>query len=884
MSRPLGVRSGLLTGVFSAFALMSPALAQEAPPPPAQTDDAVEEVADSDEIVVTATGRSAALQDVPVAITAITADTIANANFKDLRAVEQIAPSFKVFTGQSNAASTILFIRGIGTGGDNAGFEPAVGVFIDGVFRNRSSTAISELPQVERIEVLRGPQGTLFGRNTSAGALSVTTAGPEFDTRVFGKVEIGNFDAINTSLGLTGAIIKDVLAARIETNWQNRDGYINEVNSGRTINNRNRYFVRGQLLWNISESASFRFIADVNETNEECCAAIVLNPGATAPAVNAVAGLRGLPGILPPDLNARNVSITPGRNYNEAIDEWGLSGQLDWDIGGVNLKSITAYRQWVALRGQDVDFGAHDRAYRDGYRIGYNTFSQELTLQGVAGPLDWLVGGFFYQETINTSDNIQFGIDASRYVDAVASGVDINGPAPGGAGFNIFGSLGTTGCGPAAAIAPNCRLFTAALTPAITQQLVAAGVPLATAQAQAFAQASGFSALIAANPQLNGQGQNRDNFGQNTTAFAFFTHNEIDILENVKLTLGVRYNHENKQLVANLNSVSPTCDAFRAAAPLTQAVLSSSLATFALFGCNPVVNTAANGNFNDERTESEVTGTGNLSWKVTENLLLYGGYSRGYKSGGFNLDRSGFNVTPASNIRPSTDDLEFGAEFTNAYEVGWKLSVPAIGTTFNGDFFIERVNQFQLNAFNGFNFQTFNVPLVDSRGFELDSFTRFGQHLTFQGGVAYTDSTLAEPGPVAGGTLPAGTRSSFIPRWTVTGATTYKHPIGFGLYGLVYADARFQSSYPVRTNGRIQSSPGVFVPIGQDPTDNDAFVTANARVSIGDEDGHWDVSFFVSNITDKFFIGGAFEAPEQATTVVYPSQPRTFSAQLKFNF
>lgn len=884
MSRPLGVRTGLLTGVFSAFALMSPALAQEAPQAPPQTDETAEEIAESDEIIVTATGRSAALQDVPIAITALTAETIANANFKDLRAIEQIAPSFKVFTGQSTAASTTLFIRGIGTGGDNAGFEPAVGVYIDGVFRNRSSTAISELPQVERIEVLRGPQGTLFGRNTSAGALSVTTAGPEFDTRVFGKVEIGNFDAINTSLGVTGAIIPDVLAGRLETNWQNRDGYITDINSGRTINDRDRYFIRGQLLWNISDNASFRFIADLNETNEECCGAIVLNPGATAAAVTGISALRGLPGILPPDLNARQVAITPGRNYNEAIDEWGVSGQLDWAIGGINLKSITAYRQWVALRGQDVDFASHDRAFRDGYRIGYDTFSQELTLQGVKGPLDWLVGGFFYQENINTSDNIQFGIDASRYVDALASGVDVNGPAPGGTGFNVFGSLGTTACGPAAAIAPNCRLFTAALTPGITQQLIAAGVPAATAQAQAFAQASGFSALIAANPQLPGQGQNRDDFNQDTTAFAFFTHNQIEIINNLTLTLGARYNRENKELSANLVSVSPTCDAFRAAAPLTQALLASPLATFALFGCNPIVNPVANGQFSDERTESEVTGTGSLAWKVTENLLLYGGYSRGYKSGGFNLDRSGFNITPASTVRPSTNDLEFGAEFNNAYEVGWKLTIPAIGTTFNGDFFLERVRQFQLNAFNGFNFQTFNVPLVDSRGFELDSFSRIGDHLTFQGGVSYTDSSLAEPGPVAGASLPAGTRSSFIPRWTVTGAATYRHPIGFGLYGLVYADARFQSSYPVRTNGRLQSSPGVFVPVGQDPTDNDAFVTANARVAVGDEDGRWDVSFFVSNITDKFFIGGAFEAPEQATTVVYPSQPRTFSAQLKFNF
>lgn len=863
---------------------MSPALAQEAPPPPAQTDDAVEEVADSDEIVVTATGRSAALQDVPIAITALTAETIANADISDLRQVLQIAPSFTVFTGQSNAASAVLFIRGLGTGGDNPGFEPAVGVYIDGVFRNRSSTAISELPQVERIEVLRGPQGTLFGRNTSAGALNVTTAGPEFDTRVFGRVEIGNFDAISTTLGVTGAIIPDVLAGRIETNWQNRDGYITDIISGRTINDRDRYFVRGQLLWDINENASFRFIADVNETNEECCGAIVFNRGSTAPAVDAIAGLRGLPGILQPDLNARQVAITPGRSYDEAIDEWGVSGQLNWDIGGVNLKSITAYRQWVARRDQDVDFGSQDRAFRDDFRVGYNTFSQELTLQGVAGPLDWLVGGFFYQENASLTDTIRFGIDASRFLDAAAAGVDLNGPAAGGAGFNIFGSLGTTGCGPAAATVPNCRLFTAALLPAVTAQLVAAGVPAAQAQAAAFTQVSNFSALIAANPQLPNQGQSNDNFGQNTTAFAFFTHDQIELLDNLTLTLGARYNRENKEFSANLNSVSPTCDAFRAGGALTQALLATPLAQLAVIGCNPVVNTIANGQFADERTENEVTGTGSLAWKVTDNVLLYGGYSRGYKSGGFNLDRSGFNINPASTVRPSTDDLEFEGEFNNAYEVGWKISVPAIGTTFNGDFFLQRVRGFQLNAFNGFNFVTSNVPLVDSRGFELDSTTRFSDHLTLQTGVAYTDSTLQSFVSDANETLAPGTRLSFIPRWTLTGAATYKRPIGFGLYGLLYADARFQSRFPLRTFDRLRDANGNSVPVGSDPTDNNAFVIANARVGVGDEDGRWSVEFFVSNITDKFFFGGAFDAPEQTTTVVYPSQPRLYTAQLKFNF
>jgi outer membrane receptor protein involved in Fe transport len=146
---------------------MTPAFAQD------------EEV--TDEIVVTATGRAAALQDVPVAVTAVDADTLENTGANDLRDVTQVAPSLQMGTGQSNSSGTIARIRGIGTGSDNPGFEAAVGIFVDGVYRARAGAALADLPDLERVEVLRGPQGTLFGRNTSAGAISVITAGPEFD-------------------------------------------------------------------------------------------------------------------------------------------------------------------------------------------------------------------------------------------------------------------------------------------------------------------------------------------------------------------------------------------------------------------------------------------------------------------------------------------------------------------------------------------------------------------------------------------------------------------------------------------------------------------------------------------------------------------------------
>lgn len=876
---------GLLSGVCLAFAALVPnAVAQDAQDTSGQPEAPIPPTA-SDEIVVTATGRSAALQDVPIAITALNAEAVANAGIQDLRQIEQIAPSFRTFTGQSNAASTTLFIRGIGTGGDNPGFEPAVGVFLDGVFRNRSSVAISELPEVERIEVLRGPQGTLFGRNTSAGALSVTTASPEFDYRVFGGVQVGNFDYISTTAGLTGPIIEDTLAFRLEGNWQNRDGYINNLTPGeRDINDRNRYFIRGQLLWDISPDASFRLIADISETNEVCCGAIVARPGSTAAAVNAVAGLRGLQGILPVNLNARNAVTTPGRNYNEAIDEWGVSGQLDWSIGDINLVSITSYREWVARRDQDIDFNDTDRAFRDDYIVGYDTFSQELRLQGEAGRLDWLVGGFFYQEDARVTDTTRFGADAALFLDALAAGVplpiDLDGPGPAPAtpitGFNIFGSLGTTGCGPVAAVIANCRLLGALFNSAV-------GAPTANAYA---------SAVAAGVPGV-GQGQFSDNFTTDTTAFAFFTHDEIELTDALTLTLGGRYNRENKKLEADLTAIAPACGALQGPfAALTQQFFTNPqlipLAAFPTLICNPVVNTVANGQYSDERTENEFTGTASLAWKVTDDILVYGGYSRGYKSGGYNLDRSGFAITPFSTTAPSANELEFDSEFVNAYEIGSKITLPFWETTLNSALYLQRVRDYQLNAFTGFNFQTFNVPSVDSRGFELDLTSRPLEFLSFQGGLAYNVAELDSTIQIAQDTFGPGTPLPFAPRWTLTGSANYKRPIGYGLYGQVYADVRWSSEYSVRTTGRFApgSVPGArsALAVGDDITDNDAFALVNARISVGDEDGRWAFDFFVRNLTDKFYNVGGFDAPEQDTVVVYPSQPRTWSAQLRFNF
>ena len=403
MSITLRMRSYLFAGASAAVigAFAAPAFAA----PAAQEAQAIEE------IVVTATGREARLQEVPIAITAVTAETVKNAGITDLRSVQQIAPSFKFYTGQSNAAGTTASIRGIGTGGDNPGFESAVGFFIDGVYRNRSGVALSELPEVSRIEVLRGPQGTLFGRNTTAGAISVTTKGPEFSPRGFVVLSAGDYAYKSATFGVTGPLIADKLAGRLEGNIQQRDGFITDVRSNRDINDRNRWNLRGQLLWNFDEG-SLRVIADTSRTDEQCCSAVTSKLGSFAPAINVVAGLRGGIGVLPADPEARRTTISPSRDLSEKVEEAGVSAEYNRTFGGVKFTSVSAYRDWKALRNQDIDFSDMDRAYRDGYHDGFKTFTQEVRFQGDIGKLNWLAGGFYADEKLDHVDKIRFGTES----------------------------------------------------------------------------------------------------------------------------------------------------------------------------------------------------------------------------------------------------------------------------------------------------------------------------------------------------------------------------------------------------------------------------------------------------------------------------------------
>ena len=424
-SRTANLLRASAAGLSLSFALLAtPTMAQDAG---AETND--------ETIIVTATRRSEALSDVPIAVSAVTGETLEKTGATDVRALGQVAPSLLV----SGATSEVNFsarIRGIGTVGENPGLESSVGLFIDGVYRSRTGVGLSELGDIERVEVLRGPQGTLFGRNSTAGLINIVTKGPDLGAfGAKGSVSFGNYDYWRVD-GMVNAPLGEKAAVRVDGVWQKRDGFIENATAGEPdINDRDRWLARGQLLLEPSETVKLRLIADYSERKENCCGGVLLNP-----VRNLTRGADGFPvasaNTLLPVLQAlganhqvpptgtsfvRSQATTPGVTYRSDTKDWGVSGEVSWDLGGASLTSITAYRDYKNAQGQDADFSALDVLRRTDLDRRFRLFTQELRLQGEAfdGRLDWLVGGYYANEKLNVDDDIVYGNNYEQFANCL---------------------------------------------------------------------------------------------------------------------------------------------------------------------------------------------------------------------------------------------------------------------------------------------------------------------------------------------------------------------------------------------------------------------------------------------------------------------------------
>lgn len=864
-------------GKSFAAMLMSASVLGLSAPAMAQNTAAAEE--DEGDIVVIAQGRAQLLSDVPVAVSAVSAETLQNSGANDIRQLNQVAPSLLVSSTGSEANGSAR-IRGIGTVGDNPGLESSVAVFIDGVYRSRSGIGLNELGEIERVEVLRGPQGTLGGRNASAGMISIISAKPDFDFGANFEATYGNYDNIRLAGGVTGPI-GETLAARLDGVYVRRDGFYYDPANNTDVNDRNRYFLRGQLLWEPSDSVSVRLIGDYSHRNEKCCGAIYVDE-----TVNQYIGnLNNLASPLTPlpttgnniinvlrDLGQplarlnpgydRTLSVSTGRSYAGTTRDGGVSLQVDWDLGGANLTSITAYRDYKNSQASDTDYSTVDILFRDqnAYRQ-FQTFTQEVRLQGEAfdGHLDWLIGGFFANEELTVTESLRFGSQYGRF--ATCRLVS-------GGGLAALYSPTSAGC-----LAARPAAFGAA-SPII------------------------YGAIDRLDAMAN-VGTTTDIYNQNSRNWALFTHNIVHVTDSVDVTLGLRYTDERKKFDATFGNNNTACPANQAA--LTPFLSVTSLAAVAggIIGLSCQGNSTAELNgvsINDSRQESEFSGTAILSWRPTDDLLVYTSYARGYKAGGFNLDRSALKSPIATfasvgGAQTLVRNLQFDPEIVDAYEIGAKYSTREFSLSIAA--FRQDFQNFQLNTFNGtvFLVQTVNGCSTSLGGLDRDTSSATGacassdvtygvraegveieaslvpaRNFRVAAGLTWSDTSYNGNlvGNRSGAPLDAALRKlpgdnlSNAPEIVATGSVTWTPEIGSsGLTGLVYFDGRMTGDYNTGSDLFPQK-------------EQDGYAIFNARVGIRGADDRWSVELWAQNLFNVDYAQVAFNTPFQAGTTAAP--------------
>jgi iron complex outermembrane receptor protein len=873
-----------------------------------------------EEIVVTATRRDQTLQEVPIAVTPVTAEMIENSGIRDIQDLTSVAPSLQFNVSESESSATAR-LRGVGTQGSNPGLESAVGIFVDGVYRARNGVALTDLGEVAQIEVLRGPQGTLFGRNTSAGLITITSRGPDLsDFEATGEATYGDWGETRVAAGLNIPLVEDVLGVRLFAAMAQRDGFMN-MNSeganpelgaagddnlaGHDSNTRDMYTLRGQLLWD-TPTASMRLIADYSEREETCCAAQIYNPAllngnsATVlggPGANygveipyafgsgrqqLIANMGGygpnvgvgspLGGVGDGDISAREGYAN--REYSQNLEDYGVSAEFNWDTGIGDFTSVTAYRNWTSAGASDSDYSQADLVYvPSGGGTEFQTFTQELRLAGEWGRLNWLVGAFYSDEQINRDFSFYTGAQYGEFFSMLDN--------------VLVGGVQTPGIGntPGAGVS------------GIVNNL--------------------YDELLAI-PAVAGSAGYSDSYHQSGNSTAFFTHNILSLTDRTDLTVGLRFTHERKELTANFETLYDGEALLDAAIAQATAQAGQAPGTLAAFSnCNTAVNpsgplagfatviaVARSGycmpwlrddldgvGYDQERGEDEWSGVVSLRHEFTDNISAYASYSRGYKGGGFNLDRNFASV-----FTGGAPDTSFAAEMVDAQEIGIKTEWFGGDLLLNLAVYHNEYENFQLNTFNGIQFVVTSVPEVNVDGAELDAIWRTPvEGLAIQGGVAFNDAayggdctpTLGCGGWVQRNSNPItgeptllrlpGSQLTNSPEWTATTAFTYERPLFNGaLNGLFYVDARYVGDQNTGSDLR---------PSKEQPS----YTLVNARFGISSPNDAWSLEFWGRNITDEDYVQVAFDVPLQLgtngpTQGAFLGDPRTYGVTLRARY
>jgi iron complex outermembrane recepter protein len=863
-------RFTLLAGAACALAMPGMALAQDADTE-AEAEAAEPEV--GNEIIVTASKREQTLQETPISVSVTSGEVIERAQIRDVLDLQTVVPSLRVSQLQTSSATTFI-IRGFGNGDNNFGIEPSVGVFIDGVFRSRSAAALSDLNLIQRVEVLNGPQSTLFGKNASAGVISVVTKEPQYEFGGQIEASYGNFNAVNLRGEVTGPI-SDNIAWSLDGTYQRRDGFGRIVNlDNAEINDRNRWSVRGNLLIEPTADIKVRLIADYSKIDEVCCQTSNVVVGAlTAGAIPAVGGQ------FPSDFFSFDnfLNVVPV-NENE---NYGFSGQVDWSFGAVTLISITAYRELSNSFLQDIDFTSADIA-AEGRDQGVDTFTQELRLTSdFDGPFNFLLGGYYFDESITQDSFLTIGEDFRNF-----------------AAFQAATPLVPPGTPAATQIAVGNMVLNGAEA--------GLGLPLGSI--------------------LGGNFLTQERFSLDNQSWSIFGTVDFEPLDGLVFTAGFNYTDDAKDFVIELDALDPLAninlvDAFIVGATMgtvtnraafqalpaanQQALIAAATnpAVNPLLGLAPlqfqtpfpdVPNTVEPGRTRDD----ELTYLLRVAYQISNEVNVYASYATGFKASSVNLSRDSRPLStdyipgpgpagrgstfaaPASpiiNAGLATPNLSTGTRFAGpeeaeVYEIGLKAQWDGVGV--NLALFDQTIQGFQSFLFTGLGFGLANAGQQSVRGFELDTTIRPADALVVTFAATYLDALYDDftTGPL--GDL-SGRRPAGIPEWNLRTSATYTHEFGDSGNSLI---SRIDYSHESNVNildGIAGFNPNQF---------RREVNLVNGSVTLQLANGI-EVGAFARNLLDEQFTLTVFPGVAQAGTVSgYPNTPRTYGGLVRFKF
>jgi iron complex outermembrane recepter protein len=361
------------------------------------------------EVVVSARRREENAQDVPVPIAAVSGATLDQAGQYRLEDLNQQLPSTNIEF--ANPRQNSIAVRGLGNNPANDALESSVGVYLDNVYLGRPGMANVDLIDIDQIALLRGPQGTLFGKNTAAGVLNITTQAPSYNPDAQAEVSVGNLDYLQLRASATGPLIDNTLAGSLTVSRTSREGYVDDIIDGRKYDGVNREGIRGQLLWDPTRDLDVRFIAEHEEEHSETGIGVLYNLGPNDGS-KYLKAVQAADAVIAFNLNDPETTID-GEQYM-SVNESGLSAETNWKLGDYKLTSVTAWRNWL-FKPTNYASGANVNALTDaGQSVHDQQFSQELRLASPAEePLSYVVGLFYFYQQQNNLMFFQYGPDAA---------------------------------------------------------------------------------------------------------------------------------------------------------------------------------------------------------------------------------------------------------------------------------------------------------------------------------------------------------------------------------------------------------------------------------------------------------------------------------------